>query len=451
MKTYATLFSAVLLTHAFLFHISANAADAELSTDVSTESLLKQLKELERKVELLSAKTITSQVPSQKLDKNWQIISYGSIAYSDEAVFRNIQDTEGENKATVDLERVVLEVKYQPSDKWQIETEIEFEHGGTGSAIEYDGFEEFGEFETEVEAGGEVLVEKIEFKYTYNDMMSVKFGHISVPVGLGTEFHKPSEYLTTKRHWSEATLIPQTWHETGVNLLINWQNLHLQTLVTTGLNSEYFRTYDWIASGQQQRFEYNNADNLALTVRLDYGDIKNESGIGLSYYTGNTSGNRHNDNNISGDGKVSILGLHAVWRSDNVIVKSQYLLGNLEDSELITQANKTTSGLQPGNFALIGSEAHAGFIEAGYHVNNLFNIQHPITAFVAYSFANPVKETQSSTATERFDTSEIAFGINYTPVKNIVIKSQFAIQQYASESIDDTGSFGVSVGYQFSI
>lgn len=446
MKNIASFITVALVGHLSFFQsVSANAVEQD------TESLVQQLKELERKVELLSTKTVTAQTLNQKQDKNWQIISYGSIAYSNTPVFRNIQDTDAENKGTVDLERVVLELKYQPSDKWQIETEIEFEHGGTGTALEYDGFEEFGEFETEIEAGGEVLVEKIEFKYTHNDNVSVKFGHIAVPVGLGTDFHKPDQYLTTQRHWSEATLIPQTWHETGVNLLANWKNVHLQSLITTGLNSEYFRTYNWVASGHQQRFEHNNANDLALTIRFDYGDIKTESGIGFSYYSSNTSGNRHNDNNVSADGHVSIWGLHGVWRSNDLIVKAQYLLGNLEDSELITQANKTTAGLQPGNFALIGSEAHAGFIEAGFHVNDLLNITNPTTLFVAYSFANPVKEAESSTPTDRFDTSEIAFGINYTPVKNIVIKSQFAIQQYAVEAIDDTSSFGISVGYQFSI
>lgn len=448
-NTISSIFTLTLASSSLLLLPAlANAAEP------SNESLLQQLKELERKVEQLSTKQAlqandlhTNTLPT----KNWEIKSYGSIAYNNAAIFRNVQDTEGDNRAKIDLERVVLEVKYQASDKWQIETEIEFEHGGTGSSLEYDGFEEFGEFETEQEAGGEVLVEKIEFKYTHNDNISVKFGHIAVPVGLGTDFHKPNQYLTTQRHWSEATLIPQTWHETGVNLLADWQDFHLQTLVTTGLNSEYFRTYSWIAGGSQQRFEENNADDLALTLRLDYGDIKNQSGIGFSYYAGNTSGNRHNDNNISANGHVSILGLHGVWRSHDFIVKAQYLLGKLEDSELITQANKTTAGLQPGNFSLLGRESHAGFVEAGFHVNHLLNITNPTTLFVAYSFANPVKETESTSATERFDNSEIAFGINYTPINNIVIKGQFAIQQYETESIDDTSSFGISVGYEFSI
>ena len=42
-------------------------------------------------------------------------------------------------------------------------------------------------------------------------------------------------------------------------------------------------------------------------------------------------------------------------------------MGNLEDSQEITLANKTTPGLKPGNFAQLGSEAESAFIEAAYN------------------------------------------------------------------------------------
>ena len=155
---------------------------------------------------------------------------------------------------------MVIEFAYEFDDKWEVELEIEYEHGGTGVTLEYDGFDEFGEFETEIEAGGEVIVEKLEVKYQYNDNISVKMGHITVPVGIGTDLHKPSQYFTTERHWSEATLIPQVWHETGVNISASWNNFTAQTLITTGLNSEYFRTHHWVATGHQTRFEQVNSD-----------------------------------------------------------------------------------------------------------------------------------------------------------------------------------------------
>lgn len=250
---------------------------------------------------------------ASKKDSKLTFKSYGTLLYKSDEVFANVQDISPERRATTDLERVVTEFEYEIDDKWKVEFELEYEHGGTGTTLEYDGFEEFGEFESEVEAGGEVIVEKLQLEYEYNPNFTVKFGHIYVPVGLGTDLNKPDQYFTTTRHWGEATMIPQVWHETGVNLISRWSDFTLQTLVTTGLNSEYFRSTNWVAGGAQQRFEENTADDLALTLRLDYGNVKAGKGFGVSYYTANTSDNRRNQGKLDVDGNVSILGLHGAW------------------------------------------------------------------------------------------------------------------------------------------
>ncbi|MBA6339215.1 hypothetical protein H4J57_18660 [Colwellia sp. BRX8-7] len=383
--------------------------------------------------------------------KNWHITSYGSVLYKTEDVFRNTQDTQPQKRSITDVERVVLEFGYRFDPQWQVEIELEYEHGGTGAALEYDGFEEFGEFETEIEAGGEVLVEKLELKYAYNDYFAIKLGRIFVPVGLGTELHKPDQYFTTQRHWSESTLIPQVWHETGINFTANWQGLKAQALLTTGLNSEYFRTYRWVASGHQKRFETINADDLALTLRVDYGDLKKGSGIGASFYSGNTSGNRNNTNNISADGHLSIIGLNGVYRYQDWTLRGQYLFGKLDDSLAITAANKTTPGLKPGNFAQLGSEAESAFLEVAYNSQFLLGLSKPLYLFTSYDYANPIKEVAGGLATSRFDIKEIAIGVNYIPIKNVVLKAQFAEKTYAQNNLDNTQSFSLSMGYYFSI
>lgn len=270
---------------------------------------------------------------SLQANKNWQIKSYGSVRYKSEEIFRNTQDVAPTRRASTDLERVVLELSYDFTPQWQVELELEYEHGGTGVTLEYDGFEEFGEFESEIEAGGEVVVEKLQVRYQANKHLAVKMGRIFVPVGLGTDLHQPHQYMTAERHWSEASMIPQTWNETGVNLIANWQNFTAQALLTTGLNSEYFRTYQWVATGHQKRFEQVNSNDLAFTFRLDYGDVRNDEGIGVSYYTSNTTENRNNQNNIAGDGNLQIFGLHGAWSLGNWVARGQYLFGQLEDRD----------------------------------------------------------------------------------------------------------------------
>jgi len=444
-------------------NVVISVAIVSLCSGLSTASFSGELEDKINKIEQelvqlkdIKSKALSSASTQKNISKKWQINSYGSMLYKNQAVYKNTQDTTPENRGNVDLERVVLEFVYDIDDTWQVELELEYEHGGTGTTLEYDAFEEFGEFENEIEAGGEVVIEKLQIKYSPDLQLaqgnvSFKLGHIFVPVGLGTELHKPDQYFTTQRHWSEASMIPQVWHETGVNVLINWQSITVQTLITTGLNSEYFRTYRWVATGQQKRFEQVNADDLALTFRLDYGNVKAGNGIGVSFYTGNTTGNRNNPNKVEGNGNLTLLGVHGAFSYGHWLAKGQYLYGQLEDSAAITQANKTTPGLRPGNFAQLGSEAESAFVELAFNSQQFFGLSKPLYLFTAFEYANPIKAVSQGEATKRFDQQELSIGINYMPNNQLVFKAQYALQSHAQANLANTNSFSLSVGYNFSI
>lgn len=383
--------------------------------------------------------------------QNFGFSSYGTLAYRSEEVFQNTQDQTPERREKFDVERLVVEMKYQLSSQWTLEAEVEFEHGGTGSTLEYDGFEEFGEFETELEVGGEVVVEKLQLEYRHSDQLGVRFGHIYVPVGMTTSLHKPQQYFTVSRHRSIESMIPAVWHETGVSLFGQYHNFHYQTQLVSGLNSEYFRTYNWVGGASQKRFEEVNADELAAVIRLDYGNIKQGSAIGFSYYTGKTSGNRHKTNKLDVDGQLSIFDLHGVYRQGPLTVRGQYLYGELDDTTAITQANKTTPGLGAGNFTVLGSQSEAWFIEAGVDVAPLMDLPSPLQIFASYDHSNPLKDVEQGKASQRFDIDEYALGVNYQPIEAIVLKAQISRQQVAQSAIPDTTAFELGFGYYFSL
>ena len=194
-----------------------------------------------------------------------------------------------------------------------------------------------------------------------------------------------------------------------------------------------------------------NSNDLAFTFRLDYGDVKNDEGIGVSYYTSNTTENRNNQNNIAGDGNLQIFGLHGAWSIGNWVARGQYLFGQLDDSEAITLANKTTPGLKPGNFAQVGSESESAFVELGYNAQGLFGLSSPLRIFGAFDYANPIKKVANGIATPRFDKQELSLGINYFPIPGLVLKVQVGEQKYAQDNLDNTRSVAMSLGYFFSI
>lgn len=386
---------------------------------------------------------------ASKLDK-FIFKSYGSAVYTNDEVFDNVQDTTPSRRGKFDLERIVTEFGYQFDDQWDVEFEIEYEHGGTGAALEYDGFEEFGEFETEIEAGGEVVIEKAQFRYRYNDNFGIKFGNIHVPVGLSTILHKPGQYLTVQRHKSESALIPTTWNEFGVGIFGRFDDFNYQAQVVNGLNSEYFRTYSWVASGHQKRFENVNADDFAVVARLDWGNFKEEGlAIGGAYYYGMSAGNRQKEGRVAEDGEVKILAVQGAFVEGPWILRGQYLYGTLSDSDAITQANKTTPGLKPGNFAQVGSEAQSFFVEAGVNLSHFFDL--PVTVFANVDYSNPLKKVQSGNASKRFENTWTSVGVNYSPIPQLVLKAEGGLHQVAVASIPDTNFFALGVGYQFSL
>ncbi|MEZ5661741.1 MAG: hypothetical protein R3E83_25540 [Burkholderiaceae bacterium] len=94
----------------------------------------------------------------------WQWSGYGQFDYRRFDFYENAQDLSPETRGELDLRRLVLEPVVRISPKLRFVAEIEFEHGGTGSTVEYEP-EEAGEFELELERGGEVILENAILEY----------------------------------------------------------------------------------------------------------------------------------------------------------------------------------------------------------------------------------------------------------------------------------------------
>ena len=81
-----------------------------------------------------------------------------------------------------DIPHAVIYLGYDFGKGWTMQTEIEFEHTGTGTAVEKE-FTEAGEWETEIEKGGEVELEQFWIQKSFAPQLNVRLGHLVVPVG----------------------------------------------------------------------------------------------------------------------------------------------------------------------------------------------------------------------------------------------------------------------------
>ena len=118
---------------------------------------------------------------------------YGEMAASykdyDFNRFKHSSGSPKRNRGEISIPRFVLAFDYKFSPKWILGSEIEFEYGGTGVAREIEWFEENGEYETEIEKGGEVALEQFHITRLINKHINVRFGHMILPVGLTNTHH----------------------------------------------------------------------------------------------------------------------------------------------------------------------------------------------------------------------------------------------------------------------
>ena len=377
-----------------------------------------------------------------------QMFGYGNVNYSQHDYLENYQ-SKPEKRAKVDLERFVMAQRYLLDDTTTIVTEIEYEHGGTGSTLEYDGKEEMGEFETEIEKGGEIVVEELAIMLTQNPKMSFKIGHFPVAIGMLSSRHVPSLYHSATRNRSESRIIPATWHETGLEVfgsLID-NSLHYQVQLVNGLNSENFDSSGWIKFGSQRRFEYANADDLALNLRVSYGELIGNQ-IGFSYYQGDTGDNRHKTQ-LKSKGTVKILSFHAVYKYKNTDIKALFIKGILDDNNKITAANYNLPGKYRARNHPVAKEAIAYFVELGQNIAPSFNMKKETILWARYDFSDTMyKAGKGVIDRQRYEQTTISYGLNYHYSKNLIFKSEFETTKFGS-SLDDMSSMTLSAAFQF--
>ncbi len=387
--------------------------------------------------------------PAMAIDlEQMEIFGYGSMLYSNYDYLQNYQQ-DPKNRSKIDFERFVISPRFLLTENIKLVSEIEFEHGGTGATMEYDTLDEFGEFEAEIEKGGEVVIEEGYLDITHKSALNYRIGHMVIPIGLNSQRHLPNLYLSTHRNLSETAILPNTWHETGVMAYGKFgDKVNYQAMVMSGLNSEYFNSANWIQAGHQKRFESANADNLAMALRVDYGDLVG-SHIGASLYMGNTSQNR-TKSPIDEKGTVTLLDIHGVYDKGNIRLRSMAMLGKLSDAEAITLANKGLPSALEAKRSPIGSQALAYFVEAGYDIAPKLGHSKSIIPFVKYDFVNSMHKTEGTVPKlDRFERASITIGANYFYTPNVVFKADYSKVSNGDKSIKDMNAFTLAVGYQF--
>ncbi len=355
-------------------------------------------------------------------------------------------------RSIFDMPQVVIASEIIFNDRLSLEMEIEFEHGGTGVTMEFDKFEEFGEFEQEVEKGGEVLLEEVELAFQVNDHLEIEGGRIGVPLGFVTDYNKPNDYFTTTYNNVELTLLPTEWHEFGAGVEGSFGKDHAweyRMAVVSGLDATGFSSANWVLPGYQLRFETVNAENLAVTTRLDYSwDSSNRVGFGAYY--GNSSDNRPKADLLQ-DAHVGIYEAHVALEKFGFKSRGLLLYGTLENSDKVSEANRNLSNNLNVKRTPVGSAALGWYAELGYDVMRYFPQENQnLYVFGGYYYYDTMFKTKGIVFNNpRWERKELRGGVQWVANNNISLKSDFTRRVLGISKNRIENTFALAVGFQF--
>lgn len=417
------------------------------------------------KAQYSAADSVQNHVKGNRLS----IGGYGEAAYTrnfySDNVYRYTDPKSYKNDPShgrFDIPHAVIYISYDFGKGWTMSSEIEFEHTGSGGAIEKE-YSEGGEWEQEVEKGGEVELEQFWIQKSFGSFLNVRAGHIVVPVGLTNAHHEPLNYFTVYRPEGEATILPCTWHDTGISIWGRLGDFRYEVQMLAGLDAFMFDRENWIQGGAGSPFEFKVANKYGFAARIDNYTLPGLR-VGLSGYYGQAMHNSYphefegedaNGNKKTYDGtkgRVAIGAIDFTFNRYNWIVCGNADYGYLSNASTISKIKRNlTSNNAPYKKTPVGKNAVAVGIEAGYDVfsqiGKLREDNQKLYLFGRYEYYNSYIPAKDQAKYEYTGKNRMAFGVNYYPIPQIAVKAEYSKRFFKSQ-YNNEPSVSLGVAYQ---
>jgi hypothetical protein len=343
-----------------------------------------------------------------KISEGVSIGGYAQIDYN---------EPDGAAPGKLDVHRLVMFLGYKFNEKVSFMSEIEYEHVS------------------------EVYIEQAYLKYKANENFNVLAGLMLVPMGIINEFHEPTTFYGVERPNVDNYIVPTTWREIGIGFSgkIDNASLKYQAYLFNGFKSYaagagILRGSDGFRKGRQKGAE-SVVNSPNLSAKLDYYGITGLR-LGLSGYFGKT---QTDDSSIEASTVgISMIGLDARYKYNNLELRGQYIHTNLTDTEdynLLTGKD-------------LGSEMYGLYGEVAYSFD-LKGVE-KLTPFLRYEKHNTHAETAGIlVANDAFDRDEIIFGLNYKVANGAAFKIDYQLMNNAVAGSDTAKKFNAGVAVSF--
>lgn len=394
-------------------------------------------------------------------EKRFSVGGYGEVAlsrnfYSDNVYrYSSAASHKGEQHGRFDIPHAVVYLGFDFGKGWTMQSEIEFEHTGTGGAVEKE-FEEAGEWETETEKGGEVELEQFWIQKSFHPALNIRMGHIVVPVGGLNNAHEPLNYFTVYRPEGEYTILPSTWHDTGISIWGRTTHWRYEFQVIAGLDAYMFNTENFIKNGAGSPFEFKTANQLGLVARIDNYSVKNLR-MSLSGFYGRAFNNTYPYEELPETsrfygvkGRTAIGAFDFAYTGRRFVARGNADYGYVGDAYAISYMKRNRSANNaPYKKSAVGRGAVAAGAEAGYDILPWFNLndkEQKLFVFGRYEYYNPYIPDQGEEPAEWTAVNRIALGLNYFPLPQIAVKAEYS-HRFLKAGYNPEPSISIGVCY----
>ena len=323
-----------------------------------------------------------------------------------------------------DAYRAVLYVGYKFSDKWVVNSEIEFEHGG----------------------GSDVYVEFLAVDYLHSDAINLRVGLTLIPMGFVNQLHEPTFYYGASRPEVERTIIPSTWRENGAGVFgrlgsrVSYQAYAVSSFKGSKFNAAGFR------AGRQKGIEAITND-WSFVVRADV-DVASGLSTGASVYYGHQGQGESVGNVGVGSLATTIYEFHVQYERYGFTTRALF------SQAFVDNPDNLNLGLDnEGKTDFLAEKLQGGYVEFAYDVMPLLRPETDMSLepFFRYERVDTQARMQSAAyaRTLKYDRHLYTVGLQMQPIDQLVFKLDYRwiVQESNDASLAKQIEFGV--GYVF--
>jgi hypothetical protein len=331
-----------------------------------------------------------------------------SIGGYGEAVYRN--QLQGGNADQSDLLRLVLYVGYRFSDRLVFNSEVEFEHGGVETAVEFAYLD-----------------------YRFSDAVQLRIGSVLVPVGLTNELHEPPFFHGVLRPDLERNLIPATWNENGLGLHGKAAGVRYQAYLLNGMDaSGGLSSTSWIRNGRTGG-NASSARTFAGVLALagEVGPVT----LGGSLYRGRAG---QGEPGVDADVTLGELHARAAWRG--LEARALYAVGALTDAAAVSSG------------PVVGSRVRGGYLEVACDVMGWLapGRDEALLPFVRYEAMDLNAEVPAgATRDPALDTTLLTAGLTFRPLPTVALKADWQRRESAAPGAGPADQVNLGAGFAF--